>query len=92
MILKRNVRLFLEKLNKELLRSLEVHIHMLLAIPPEISVSGFIGCLKGENSLIPYKQYGILNLNITVVSFCFAGFYIDTVGKDSTTIQDCMKK
>ncbi|SBW00493.1 hypothetical protein KM92DES2_11365 [uncultured Desulfovibrio sp.] len=26
------------------------------------------------------------------MSFCFAGFYIDTAGKDSTKIQDCIKK
>lgn len=92
MILKRNVRLLLEKLNKKLLRSLEVHIHMLLAIPPEISVSSFIGYLKGKNSLILYKQSAILNLNITVVSFGVAGVYVDTVGKNSTKIQDCIKK
>ena len=39
-----------------------------------------------------YEQSAILNLNITVVSFGVAGVYVDTVGKNSTKIQDCIKK
>ena len=32
------------------------HIHMLLEIPPKMSVSGEIGYLKGKSSLIIYEQ------------------------------------
>ena len=31
------------------------HIHMLLAIPPKMSVSGFMGFLKGKSSLIKIR-------------------------------------
>lgn len=32
------------------------HIHMLLEIPPKMSVSSFMGYLKGKSSLMPYEQ------------------------------------
>ena len=32
------------------------HIHMLLSIPPKISVSGFMGFLKGKSSLMIYQN------------------------------------
>ena len=35
------------------------HIHMLLEIPPKMSVSSFMGYLKGKSSLMIYEQFGI---------------------------------
>ena len=34
------------------------HIHMLLEIPPKMSVSGFMGFLKGKSSLMIYEKWG----------------------------------
>ena len=31
------------------------HVHMLLEIPPKMSVSGFMGYLKGKSSLMIYE-------------------------------------
>ena len=36
------------------------HVHILVAIPPKISVSGFIGYLKGKSSLLIFQKYGIM--------------------------------
>ncbi len=36
------------------------HIHMLLEIPPKMSVSGFMGYLKGKSSLMLYERFGDL--------------------------------
>ena len=36
------------------------HIHLLLSIPPKISVSGFMGYLKGKSSLMIFQKYGNL--------------------------------
>ena len=33
------------------------HVHMLLEIPPKVSVSGFMGYLKGKSSLMIYERY-----------------------------------
>ena len=34
------------------------HIHLLLSIPPKMSVSGFMGYLKGKSSLMIFQKYG----------------------------------
>ena len=34
------------------------HVHILVAIPPKISVSGFMGYLKGKSSLLLFQKYG----------------------------------
>ena len=34
------------------------HIHLLLSIPPKLSVSSFMGYLKGKSSLIIFQKYG----------------------------------
>lgn len=34
------------------------HVHMLVSIPPKVSVSSFMGYLKGKSSLMIYEQYG----------------------------------
>ena len=36
------------------------HIHMLVSIPPKISVSGFVGFLKGKSTLIIYERHANL--------------------------------
>lgn len=34
------------------------HIHMLVSIPPKMSVSGFMGYLKGKSALLIFQKYG----------------------------------
>ena len=34
------------------------HIHLLLSIPPKISISSFMGYLKGKSSLMILQKYG----------------------------------
>lgn len=34
------------------------HVHMLVSIPPKVSVSGFMGYLKGKSSLMIFQKYG----------------------------------
>ena len=34
------------------------HVHLLLAIPPKMSVSSFMGYLKGKSSLMIFQMYG----------------------------------
>ena len=38
------------------------HVHMLLEIPPKVSVSGFIGYLKGKSSLMLYEKFPALQI------------------------------
>ena len=34
------------------------HIHLLLSIPPKISISGFMGYLKGKSALLIFQRWG----------------------------------
>ena len=43
------------------------HVHLLLMIPPKLSVSGFMGYLKGKSSLMIYQRWG--NINIDAENF-----------------------
>ena len=36
------------------------HVHMLIEIPPKISVSSFMGFLKGKSSLMIYEKWGTM--------------------------------
>ena len=45
------------------------HVHMLLEIPTKMSISSFMGFLKGKSSLMIYEKWGILNSNIETESF-----------------------
>ena len=38
------------------------HIHILVEIPPKMSVSGFMGFLKGKSSLMIYERWGSINI------------------------------
>ena len=67
------------------------HIHMLLEIPPKMSVSSFMGYLNGKSSLMIYEQFGELKFKYRNREFCCRGYYVDMVGKNKTEIQDYIK-
>jgi Transposase and inactivated derivatives len=63
------------------------HIHMLLEIPPKISISSFMGYLKGKSSLMNYEKWGNLKFKYRNREFWCRGYYVDTTGKDTKMIQ-----
>ena len=62
------------------------HVHMLVEIPPKMSVSGFVGYLKGKSSLIIYQRWGNLKFKYRNREFWCRGYYVDTVGKNKAKI------
>ena len=64
------------------------HVHMLLEIPPKMSVSGFMGYLKGKSSLMIYQRWGNLKFKYRNREFWCRGFYVDTVGKNTKKIKE----
>ena len=64
------------------------HIHMLLEIPPKISVSAFVGYLKGKSSLMIYERWGNLKFKYRNREFWCKGYYVDTVGKNTVKIKE----
>ena len=64
------------------------HIHMLVEIPPKISVSNFMGFLKGKSSVIIYQKWGNLKYQYRSRSFWCRGYYVDTTGKNTKKIDE----
>ena len=62
------------------------HVHMLLEIPPKVSVSSFIGYLKGKSSLMLYEKFPALQVKYKGREFWCRGYYVDTTGKNTAKI------
>ncbi len=62
------------------------HVHLFLEIPPKISISSFMGFLKGKSSLMIYERWGNMKFKYRNRQFWCRGYYVDTVGKDATKI------
>ena len=64
------------------------HVHMLVEIPPKLSVAGFMGYLKGKSTVLIYQRFTNLMLKYRHREFWCAGYYVDTVGKNTKKIKD----
>ena len=62
------------------------HIHMLVEIPPKLSISNFMGFLKGKSSLMIYEKWGNMKYKYRNRQFWCRGYYVDTVGKNEKKI------
>jgi putative transposase len=63
------------------------HIHMLVSIPPKLSVSGFMGYLKGKSSLMIFERHANLKYRYGNRTFWCKGYYVSTVGRNKNAIQ-----
>lgn len=68
------------------------HVHLLLAIPPKIAVSSFVGYLKGKSSLMIFQKYGNMKYAYRNREFWCRGYYVDTVGKNAKAIKEYIEK
>ena len=67
------------------------HIHMLVKIPPKVSVSGFVGYLKGKSSIMIFQQWGNAKFKYRNREFWCRGYYVDTVGKNTKKIAEYIR-
>ncbi|QEK11553.1 IS200/IS605 family transposase [Crassaminicella thermophila] len=67
------------------------HIHMLVSIPPKMSVSGFVGYLKGKSSLMIFEKFANLKYRYGNRHFWCRGYYVDTVGRNKKAIEEYIK-
>lgn len=63
------------------------HIHMLVSIPPKLSVSQFIGYLKGKSGLLIFDQHTNLKYKFGNRHFGAEGYYVSTAGLNEATIK-----
>ena len=55
------------------------HVHMLVSIPPKISVSQFMGYLKGKSALMIFDKHANLKYKFGNRHFWSKGYYLSTV-------------
>ena len=67
------------------------HVHMLVRIPPNISVSSFMGYLKGKSTLMIFERHANLKYKYGNRHFWCRGYYVDTVGKNAKKIQEYIR-
>lgn len=67
------------------------HVHMLVEVPPKMTVSGFMGFLKGKSSIIIYQKWGNMKYKYRNRSFWCRGYYVDTAGKNDKVIEAYIK-
>lgn len=67
------------------------HIHMLVKIPPKISVSNFMGYLKGKSSLMIFERFANLKYKFGNKVFWTKGYYVSIVGLDTKKVQEYIR-
>ena len=91
--LKRDIVEIIKKLCKEM--KVEIiegearpdHIHLLVSIPPYMSISHFVGTLKSKSALMIFDRHANLKYKYGNRNFWCRGYYVDTVGKNEKMIQ-----
>ena len=63
------------------------HVHMLVSIPPKLSVSQFMGYLKGKSALMLFDKHANLKYKFGNRHFWAEGYYVSTVGLNEATIK-----
>ena len=63
------------------------HIHMLLSIPPKLSVGDFMGYLKGKSTLMIFERHANMKYKYGRRCFWAKGYYVSTVGGNKAAIE-----
>ena len=67
------------------------HIHMLVSIPPHLSIAQFMGYLKGKSSLMIFDRHANLKYKYGSRHFWCRGYYVDTVGRNKKIIAEYIR-
>ena len=65
---------------------------MLFKIPPKISVSGFMGYLKGKSAPMIFERHANLKYRYGNRHFRAKGFFVSTVGLNTKVVEDYIKE
>ena len=63
------------------------HVHLLVSIPPKMSVSSFMGYLKGKSALMMFDKHANLKYKFGNRHFWSEGYYVSTVGLNEAVIK-----
>ena len=63
------------------------HIHMYVSVPNKLSISSFMGYLKGKSTLIIFERHAHLKYKYGNRIFWCRGYYVSTVGNNKIAVQ-----
>jgi len=68
------------------------HIYMFVKIPPKISVSAFMGYLKGKSSVMIFDRHVNVKYQLGNRQFWCRGYLVDTVARNRNVIHRYIKR
>ena len=68
------------------------HVHILVSIPPKMSVSSFMGYLKGKSAMMIFERHANLKYKFGNRNFWATGYYVSTVGINTATVQKYIRE
>ena len=68
------------------------HVHLIVSVPPKVSISQLMGILKGKTAIKIFKSYPQLKVKPYWGNhFWSRGYYVDTIGLDEDKIKRYVK-
>jgi putative transposase len=68
------------------------HVHLLIKVPPKVSISSLMGVMKGKSAIRVFSKFPELKQRPYWGNHFWAeGYCVDTVGLDSEMIQKYVK-
>lgn len=64
------------------------HVHLCVKIPPKLSVSDFMGYLKGKSALMIFDRFPDYKIKGGNRHFWARGYYVDSVGRNEEQIKN----
>ena len=64
------------------------HVHMLLNVPPKLSVSSVVGYMKGKSAIHIARVYAGRRRNYVGQHFWARGYWVSTVGKNEAAVRE----
>ena len=68
------------------------YVHLVLSIPPILSVSAFMGYLKGKSALMMFERHTNLKYKFGNRKFWAGGYYVSTVGLNEATVRKYVRE
>jgi len=88
------IRAFSEQLGSEIveLNIQADHVHLLVLVPPKVSISGYVGTIKGRTAIRVFNRFRKLKEKPYWGNHFWArGYCVDTVGLDAEMIRKYVK-
>ncbi len=90
----KTIRVYTERLGCEVVEiNVQAdHVHLLVKVPPKVSISKLLGTVKGKTALQIFKQFSYLKVKPYWGNHFWAkGYCVDTVGVDAEMIRKYVK-